>query len=215
MGALCACLGEEYWVYILGMSIPHALLALLDRGPSFGLRLREDFEAWTGEVWPLNVGQVYSTLRRLERDGLIHAEGGETERERFYELAPPGRRELAEWLMRRDGGAPLRDELVIKVLMALAVDSADAVEVIQTHRRFLVEQMQGFTRAKAATGREELSALLVLDAHVLKAESMVRWLDMCEQRIASAGTLDVQPRSGSRSAPSIRSRVVGGTDTDR
>ena len=50
------------------MSIRHALLALLSEGPKYGLQLRQEFEAGTGEVWPLNVGQVYTTLQRLERD---------------------------------------------------------------------------------------------------------------------------------------------------
>src|SRR5947207_1083293 len=55
------------------MSVRHALLALLSEGPKYGLQLREEFEAGTGEVWPLNVGQVYTTLQRLERDGLVEA----------------------------------------------------------------------------------------------------------------------------------------------
>ena len=53
------------------MSVPHALLALLSEGPKYGLRLQSEFESRTGEVWPLNVGQVYTTLQRLERDGLV------------------------------------------------------------------------------------------------------------------------------------------------
>ena len=57
------------------MSVPHVLLALLSEGPKYGLQLREEFEAGTGEVWPLNVGQVYKTLGRLERDGLAESDG--------------------------------------------------------------------------------------------------------------------------------------------
>ena len=57
------------------MSVPHVLLALLSQGPKYGLQLREEFEAGTGEVWPLNVGQVYRTLGRLERDGLAESDG--------------------------------------------------------------------------------------------------------------------------------------------
>ena len=62
------------------MSVRHALLALLSEGPKYGLQLREEFEARTGEVWPLNVGQVYTTLQRLERDGLVAALDGERPR---------------------------------------------------------------------------------------------------------------------------------------
>jgi DNA-binding PadR family transcriptional regulator len=56
------------------MSVRHALLALLSEGPKYGLQLREEFEARTGDVWPLNVGQVYTTLQRLERDGLVESD---------------------------------------------------------------------------------------------------------------------------------------------
>ena len=59
------------------MSVRHALLALLSEGPKYGLQLRQEFEARTGEVWPLNVGQVYTTLQRLERDGLVESDGGD------------------------------------------------------------------------------------------------------------------------------------------
>ena len=59
------------------MSVRHALLALLSEGPKYGLQLRHEFEARTGEVWPLNVGQVYTTLQRLERDALVEWDGGE------------------------------------------------------------------------------------------------------------------------------------------
>ena len=53
------------------MSVRHALLALLSEGPKYGLQLREEFEARTGEVWPLNVGQVYQTLQRLAPDRVL------------------------------------------------------------------------------------------------------------------------------------------------
>ncbi len=56
------------------MSVRHALLALLSGGPKYGLQLRQEFESRTGDVWPLNVGQVYTTLQRLERDGLVESD---------------------------------------------------------------------------------------------------------------------------------------------
>ncbi len=81
------------------MSVPHALLALLSDGPKFGLRLQNEFESRTGKVWPLNVGQVYTTLQRLERDGLVETDDGESERSRKrYRITSTGDRELAEWL---------------------------------------------------------------------------------------------------------------------
>ena len=73
------------------MSVPHALLALLSEGPKYGLRLQNEFESRTGEVWPLNVGQVYTTLQRLERDGLVETDDGEGERsQKRYRITPAG-----------------------------------------------------------------------------------------------------------------------------
>src|SRR5918995_5557458 len=109
------------------MSVPHALLALLSEGPKYGLRLQNEFQSRTGEVWPLNVGQVYTTLQRLERDGLVEAGDGDGERsQKRYRITAAGDRELAEWLRTPpDLVPPPRDELVIKMLVALQVPETD------------------------------------------------------------------------------------------
>src|SRR6185295_14263372 len=101
------------------MSVRHALLALLSEGPKYGLQLRQEFESRTGEVWPLNVGQVYTTLQRLERDGLVDAEdAGGTGPQNMFTITPAGSGELAAWLRTPpDAVPPPRDELVIKVLV--------------------------------------------------------------------------------------------------
>src|SRR5579872_5306374 len=132
------------------MSVRHALLALLSEGPKYGLRLREEFEARTGEVWPLNVGQVYMTLQRLERDGLVRSDGtGEDGPQKGYRITPEGELELASWLRTPpDLSSTPRDELVMKVLVAIHVPSADVYVVIQAHRRYLVELMQQWTRIR-------------------------------------------------------------------
>src|SRR6516162_259665 len=102
------------------MSVRHALLALLSEGPKYGLQLREEFEAGTGEVWPLNVGQVYTTLQRLERDGLVESDdAAEDGPQKAFRITPEGESELAIWLRTPpDLSSPPRDELVIKVLVA-------------------------------------------------------------------------------------------------
>ena len=73
------------------MSVRHALLALLSEGPKYGLQLRQEFEARTGEVWPLNVGQVYTTLQRLERDGLVESDDAGRRRARRRASGSPRR----------------------------------------------------------------------------------------------------------------------------
>src|ERR1700757_251176 len=132
------------------MSVRHAMLALLSEGPKYGLQLRQEFEAGTGEVWPLNVGQVYTTLQRLERDGLGASDEGSDDRpQRNFRITEGGQAELAAWLRTPpDLSSPPRDELVIKVLIALRVPGVDVHEVVQTHRRRVVELMQEWTRVK-------------------------------------------------------------------
>src|SRR5215471_21266039 len=98
------------------MSVRHALLALLSEGPKYGLRLQTEFELRTGEVWPLNIGQVYTTLQRLERDGLVEATGEGERSQKQYRITAAGARELSDWLRTPpELVPPPRDELVIKI----------------------------------------------------------------------------------------------------
>ncbi len=104
------------------MSIRHSLLALLSEGPKYGFQLRQEFEASTGDVWPLNVGQVYTTLDRLERDGLVESDDLDAEeRQKNFQITVKGEEELSHWLRTPpDLTQPPRDELVIKILVARA-----------------------------------------------------------------------------------------------
>jgi len=173
------------------VSVRHALLALLSEGPGYGFKLREEFEARTGEVWPLNVGQVYTTLQRLERDGLVESDGTAHDGpQKTYRITAEGGRELAGWLRTPpDLAAPPRDELVMKVLVATRVPGTDVHEVIQVHRRYLVELMQQWTRIKESEVSEsgpDLSLALVVDAELFRLDSVVRWLDSADGRIRRA-----------------------------
>jgi DNA-binding PadR family transcriptional regulator len=174
------------------VSVPHALLALLSEGPKFGLRLQNEFEARTGEVWPLNVGQVYTTLQRLERDGLVETDDGLSERSRKrYRITSRGDRELAEWLRTpTDQVPPPRDELVIKVLVALQVPGTNAHEIMQVHRRQVIETMQRYTQVKAAAAEDDTATALALvaDAELFRLEAIVRWLDAADVRLKQRPT---------------------------
>jgi len=166
------------------MSVPHALLALLSQGPKYGLRLQSEFESRTGEVWPLNVGQVYTTLQRLERDGLVAATGEGERSQKRYRITSAGERELSQWLGNPpDLVPPPRDELVIKVLVALQVPGIDVHELLQIHRRHVIETMQRYTQVKAAAGEDDVALALVVDAELFRLEAIVRWLDAADVRL--------------------------------
>ena len=193
------------------MSVRHALLALLSEGPKYGLQLREEFEARTGEVWPLNVGQVYTTLQRLERDGLVESDGTADEGpQKGFRITDAGTDELAEWLRTPpDLSAPPRDELVIKVLVAMRLPGTDVHEVIQAHRRYLVELMQQWTRIKEDEAGYDVSLALVVDAELFRLDSVIRWLDSADGRLKRAAADQpgqIQPATGG-ALPRFRRRV--------
>jgi DNA-binding PadR family transcriptional regulator len=170
------------------MSVRHALLALLAEGPKYGLQLREEFEARTGEVWPLNVGQVYTTLQRLERDGLVESDDtAQDGPQKIFLITADGEAELAGWLRTPpDMAAPPRDELVMKVLVAMRVPGTNVHDVIQVHRRYLVQLMQQWTRIKEAEAEADLSLALVVDAELFRLDAVIRWLDAADGRIKRA-----------------------------
>jgi DNA-binding PadR family transcriptional regulator len=164
------------------MSIRHGLLALLERGPMYGYQLRSSFEESTGSTWPLNIGQVYTTLSRLERDGLVRPLPENDGGQRPYEITELGRGEIAVWfatpISRTDRP---RDELAIKLALALTTPGVDVRAVVQTQRTATMRTLQEFTRLKAGVAKPgDLSWRLILDAMVFQAEAEIRWLDHCE-----------------------------------
>jgi DNA-binding PadR family transcriptional regulator len=166
------------------MSVPHALLALLSEGPKYGLRLQNEFESRTGEVWPLNVGQVYTTLQRLERDGLVETDDEGERSQKRYRITSDGAHELAAWLRTPpELVPPPRDELVIKVLVALQIPGTDIGEILQVHRRHAIEVMQRYTRIKAESAPDDVPLALVADAELFRLEAIVRWLDAADVRL--------------------------------
>jgi DNA-binding PadR family transcriptional regulator len=172
------------------MSIRHGLLALLERGPSHGYQLRAEFDAATGATWPLNVGQVYTTLDRLERDGLVAQDGLPDDDGRIaYRLTDEGRHELRDWFGSpvSPKGAP-RDELAIKLALAVTTPGVDVLTVVQTQRSATMASLQELTRliARDGDGSDDLAWSLVLDSLVFRAEAEIRWLDHCEARVARA-----------------------------
>ncbi|HEU5471960.1 MAG TPA: PadR family transcriptional regulator [Actinophytocola sp.] len=164
------------------MSVRYGLLALLERGPMHGYQLRAAFEESTGGTWPLNIGQVYTTLSRLERDELVHAMPDGDDGHRDYEITDAGRAELAQWFATPVGRADRpRDELAIKLALALTTPGVDIQAVVQTQRTATVRSLQELTRLKPADARpDDLPWRLVLDAMIFQAEAEVRWLDHCE-----------------------------------
>jgi DNA-binding PadR family transcriptional regulator len=173
------------------MSFRYGLLALLAEEARHGYELKTAFERRTGGGWAINIGQVYTTLQRLERDGLVEQTDSDGERNDFR-ITPAGQLQLADWydtaVVAEE--AP-RDELTIKVLLAIAASDIDVTQILQAQRRASIEQLQGYTRRKArAHPTNDLPFLLMLDALIFRTEAEIRWLDAAEARIRQANKVN-------------------------
>ena len=193
------------------MGVREGLLALLHVAPSHGYQLRGDLEATVAGLWSVNIGQIYTTLQRLERDGLVVAEGdADADGKVPYRLTDAGRDDVTGWLTtaqpRRDD---VRDELVLKVLLARRSGLVDAQEVLDHQREATMQALQGFTRRRAdldpSTGLEEL---LALDRLALRARAELDWLELVEQRLETAPPPPPHPAPSSTPTTTDRDDLV-------
>ena len=169
-------------------SVQNALLALLSQRPRHGYELRDLFEAALAGHWELNSGQIYSSLDRLARDGLVVEEGiekGGGPDKRLWTLTDEGRSELAIWF---DSPVPrdyrLRDELYLKLMLALVTQPSRARNILLVQRRELFRELHDLTaRRNLLDPRQQLARILLLDSAVMHTEAELRWLDMVEARL--------------------------------
>jgi DNA-binding PadR family transcriptional regulator len=191
------------------MAIRHGLLALLDEGPAYGYQLKAAFEERTGGTWLLNIGQVYTTLARAERDGLVAALEADDEGRVVYEITEAGRHTVTQWFHEpvRHEAAP-RDELAIKLAVAVTAPGVDVRGIVQRQRTETMRELQDLTRLKMRADTDaDLAWLLVLDRLIFDLEAEARWLDHCESRIARAAASADRPRR----RPSTSSRAAQGS----
>ena len=171
------------------MSVRNALLGLLAQRPRHGYELHAAFEAVVGgeQNWDVKPAQIYTTLARLEGDGLVKEEGverGGGPEKRIYAITAAGRSILAEWFAEGVEREHLRDELFVKLMLSLSTGGASPRKVIQTQRAKLYRDLHAITaRRQQADPKTELARILLLDKTVMHLEADLRWLDMVEARL--------------------------------
>ena len=188
------------------MSIKHSLLVMLEQQQRYGFELREEFERSTGSTWPLNIGQVYTTLDRLERDGLVSNDGGDGEGHVVYSITTAGKAEVEGWFAAPvERANPPRNELAIKLALAVTLPGVDVQAIIQAQRVASIRALQDYTKSRRDTAATQRAAdtawLLVLDSLIFQTEAEVRWLDLCEARMvqqAQAASLGATGQAGTR-----------------
>jgi DNA-binding PadR family transcriptional regulator len=164
------------------MRVRDVVLALLARGPAHGYQLKLDYERLTRN--PVNVGQIYQTLERLQRDGLVERETGDPcERRIAYHLTDAGRASAYEFLL--DASQPHRggqSEVAAKVLVAAEITGFDAMKVLDAQRAALLRSVQA---ARRQTRGRDIGVVerLGFEAELAVTEAELRWLDICEEEL--------------------------------
>jgi DNA-binding PadR family transcriptional regulator len=160
-------------------------LALLSGESAYGYELGQTLQQEFGELLPaLNAGQIYSTLARLERDGLVVGQSveGDNRRKRVYELTEAGQAALARWVQTPVSGTRLKDEFFMKLVVVASARLAEPKTVIEGQRREYLQSLRDLDALLAANGKGAAAELLVEGA-VLHAKADLEWLDLIEQRL--------------------------------
>jgi DNA-binding PadR family transcriptional regulator len=171
------------------MSVRQSLLAILDQGPCYGYQLKHEYDRRTGATSSLNVGQIYNTLERLERDGFVRRGEADERGHVYWQITDDGSHEVSRWL-----ATPVvrsttsRDELAVKLAVAATLPGVDVTAVIRAQRAESLAQLRSLQQTRytgeTAGGPEELAWSLVMDSMLYAAEAETRWLDHVEQRLS-------------------------------
>jgi DNA-binding PadR family transcriptional regulator len=161
------------------------VLAMLAKEPSHGYELRARLRHALGPLGEaLNAGQVYVTLTRLEKAGLVTADrsSGTADRadRKVYALTPDGQQRVAEWLAEVSWPKPDLAEFHLKLIAAAAARLADPLSIVDAQRRELLRRLRDAQRA-ALVEPEGSDAALLLEGIVLRLQADLRWLEACEQ----------------------------------
>ena len=163
------------------------LLALLAKEPAHGYELKNLLEQTFGEAYPSpNIGQIYVTLQRLERDGLVSSQDVvQTTRpnKRVYELTPAGRDALAAWIEDPSDGPRVRDDFFMKLVLSPLAGATDRLALINRQRRHYLSLMRGLSGLADAHEGGSRTARLLIEGAVLHLQADLDWLQRCQEEL--------------------------------
>jgi DNA-binding PadR family transcriptional regulator len=164
------------------------LLALLAKESAHGYELKQALEQTFGSAYPSpNIGQIYVTLGRLEKDGLVRGEDvtqSSRPNKRVYELTPAGREAVAAWLDETSGDGPrMRSEFFVKLALAPLAGGADRAVLINRQRRHCLNLMRGLSEAGRAEERDSPIAALLVEGARLHLQADLDWLERCQEEL--------------------------------
>ena len=165
----------------------YPLLALLAAGPAHGYELKQSFEGRFGAVWPpVNIGQIYATLQRLERDHLVRSSEVEQSgrpAKNVFEITEAGYHALAEWLQEANPGPRVRDEFFMKLVLADLAGVADPGALLNQQRQVLLQELSDLNHVASRTAPDQHVTRLLIEGANLHLEADLKWLDLCEEAL--------------------------------
>jgi DNA-binding PadR family transcriptional regulator len=172
----------------------YAILALLAGGAAHGYELKQSFEARFGAVWPpVNIGQIYTTLQRMERDGLVrgrYVDQSSRPAKHVFEITEAGLKALAEWLGEANAGPRIRDEFFMKLVLARLAGLAEPLDLIDRQRQAFLQELRDLNQLAGRNGATQGTVRsLLIEGAALHVEADLKWLDLCEEQIRSGGML--------------------------
>lgn len=170
------------------MSVKASILAVLTMGDCHGYQLRQEIESRTGGSWQINIGQIYSTLERLERDGLVEAIEANEQGQTRYRVTESGRLEAQAWLSSAiPSSTETRNELAMKLALAVTIPGCDVEKLVSAQRVQTMRTLQVLTATKRDVDyrdANELPWLLIADLNIFNCEAELRWLEHIEGTLA-------------------------------
>ena len=194
------------------MSLKHSILAVLTIGDCHGYQIRQEIESRTGDTWDINIGQVYATLARLERDKFVKAKRVNNEGQITYSITTAGMRDAQNWLTSPVvQSAQNKNELAIKLALAVTLPGVDTDIILQTQRISTLQSLQTLTTAKMSSSLEDsadLAWILILDSQIFNLEAELRWIDHVEGMLLSVAARGLAPQNELNNEPAKRGRPV-------
>ncbi len=162
------------------MSLKYGVMGLLAEEPLHGYEVKNRFEAMLGGTWEVNIGQIYTTLQRLERDGLVRPAGPRGDRGKLlYELSPEGRKALDEWLAKPDSGPQqLHEDIYVKLLLATRLANGDLAQLLGRQKRAYLQRLRDLNRLEERARREgRIDLARLVRGALLHTEADLKWVD--------------------------------------
>ncbi len=169
------------------MSTKYAILGLLNQKPMHGYEIKKEFEKSVSYIWSINVGQLYTLLKKMEGENVIEKKEVPQENKRdksVYEITDAGRNELQEWLSSPILNRQTKDEFYLKMMFLTQLDKEKARKYVDEQIEVMEKQTKTFKEIGInQSNRMDKFMFLLLEASIIHFEVDIKWLKVYKERM--------------------------------